>query len=480
MEEDIMAASSDLVTVLRGWGQLKANDSGWATFDGRYASYPRFKREWMAYRETYHSMVNDDLAAKTLREKCVKGDALRMVSHLDDLREIWDTLDTCFERPEKYMEEALQPIVEFRKYKAADSSAVREFYSVLRVAIKGARSIGRQSLLINDQTVPQIMGKMPYADWKEWATKRPEWMREDMGLTFEKFVERKWKDALNVAAAEPQPWGSEREKAVTAKAATEKAPQGHKGTNKMTGIVNVVNQQPPHRALSPTWEASNWTWRKCRAQAQIGCDGNHVVLQCARLRKLGLSERRWVLERSGLCMYCLKHAAELECYSQEGLSKPRCQQPECGGEHSTGAHTLLGEVDASVNLVTGEDCDSEEDEEWWVNTVRVEGEGEDPAELESSESGEHRGEADRYCISACKRKGDSGLEGELEYCTSVTRLSLQIQTSAKRTEGGPWDPESPAQRRMRRKSSTSSACLKASPSGAGREGKKPRPGSGLR
>jgi hypothetical protein len=31
----------------------------------------------------------------------VKGDALRMVSHLDDLQEIWDTLDTCLERPKK-------------------------------------------------------------------------------------------------------------------------------------------------------------------------------------------------------------------------------------------------------------------------------------------------------------------------------------------------------------------------------------------
>ncbi len=141
-----------LVDVLRGWGQLKANDSGWLTFDGRNASYPRFKKEWTAYREMYHSVVNDDLAAKTLREKCVKGDALRMVSHLDDLQKIWDTLDTCFERPEKYMEEALRPIVEFRKYKAADSYAVREFYSLLRAAIKGAKGIGRLSLLMNSDS----------------------------------------------------------------------------------------------------------------------------------------------------------------------------------------------------------------------------------------------------------------------------------------------------------------------------------------
>ncbi len=48
-------------------------------------------------------------------------------SHLNDLQEIWETLDTCFERPEKYMEEVLRPIVEFRRYMVADSAAVREF-----------------------------------------------------------------------------------------------------------------------------------------------------------------------------------------------------------------------------------------------------------------------------------------------------------------------------------------------------------------
>jgi hypothetical protein len=162
----------------------------------------------------------------------------------------------CFERPEKYIEKALRPIVEFRKYKAADSSAVGEFYSVLRAEIKGAKSIGRLSLLINDQTVPRIMSKMPYADWKEWATKRPEYLREDLGPTFEKFVEQKRQDSLNVAAAEPHTWGPEREKTVTAKGAAEKASQGHKGTNKTTGIVNVVNQQPltghaPQRGRRP-------------------------------------------------------------------------------------------------------------------------------------------------------------------------------------------------------------------------------------
>ncbi len=92
----------------------------------------------MAYRETYHSIVNDDLGAKTFWEKCMKGDTWKMVGHLEDLKEIWDTLDTCYKRPQKYMEEALKPILEFRKYRVYDNNAVREFYSTLQAAKKKA------------------------------------------------------------------------------------------------------------------------------------------------------------------------------------------------------------------------------------------------------------------------------------------------------------------------------------------------------
>jgi hypothetical protein len=101
--------------------------------------------------------------------------------------------------------------------------------------------------------------------------------------------------------------------------------------------------------------------------------------------------------------------------AKEARQSPRCPRPECGGGHTTGAHELLGEADASINLVAGEDCDSDEDEEWWVNTVRVEEEGEDLEEPEDSELEESGGKADEYCMSTCMRKDDSGLEDELEY-----------------------------------------------------------------
>jgi hypothetical protein len=314
-------------------------------------SYPRFKKEWVAYRLTYHSAVSDDLAARTLRDKCLKGEALQMVSHLDDLREMWETLSTCYERPGKYAEEALKPIVEFRRYKVFDSAAVREFYSLVRAAIKGARKIGRIELLVNDQTIPRIMSKMPPFDWKEWATKSPDWAGQDAYLAFEDFIERKWQDAINIAAAEPTSWRDEGENAGGRMRMAEKAGGGEKGAMKLTGAVNVVEQEESPRSPSPQWSLS--FKKKCRARNLIGCDGNHVILQCKKLLGMRLEERREIVERSGLCTYCLRHAAELECYAKGGLSKPRCTRPGCDGEHASGLHALMGEADAEVNLVAG-------------------------------------------------------------------------------------------------------------------------------
>jgi hypothetical protein len=86
---------------------------------------------------------------------------------------------------------------------------------------------------------------MSYTDWKDWATRRPEWMQEDLGSAFEEFVERKWQDALNIATAEPLSWGMEREKTNPGKGTIDKTAHTNKGVPKVSGAVNVVSQQSP-------------------------------------------------------------------------------------------------------------------------------------------------------------------------------------------------------------------------------------------
>jgi hypothetical protein len=66
-------------------------------------------------------------------------------------------LDTSFDRPEKFIAEALEPVIKFKIYKAFDNSAIREFYSLLRAAMMGARKAGLLHRLVNDQALPSIL-----------------------------------------------------------------------------------------------------------------------------------------------------------------------------------------------------------------------------------------------------------------------------------------------------------------------------------
>jgi hypothetical protein len=240
-------------------------------------------------------------------------------------------------------------------------------------------------------------------------------MQQDVATTFERFVEKKWQDALNVAAAEPAFWGMGREKSVPSGGAPDRATLAGKGTLKITGAMNVVEQETPSRPHSPSWDVS--LGRKCRARNLIDCRGDHVLLQCSKLLSMGLNERKEVLERSGLCLFCLKHAAELECYGRGGLSKPRCTQAGCDGEHTPSVHRLVGEESAGVNFVVEieSELEEDEDEEWWVGTVGVMEVREDK-EGASEEVGESEPEEGAHLpASSCARRSDSGLESEPEH-----------------------------------------------------------------
>jgi hypothetical protein len=204
----IKGAGGELSVLMRGMMNAQANDSGWPTFSGKYVEYPRFRKEWWAYRQTYQGHVRDELVCRSLKERILANHVRLQVNDIDDLREAWNTLDTCFDRPEKYISEALDPVVKFRSYKVFDNGAIREFYSILRAAMMGARKAGLLGRLVNDQTLPGILAKMPPTDWRQWAKERPAWMREAIEEAFWNFVDQKWRDALNVAAAEPPAWGA--------------------------------------------------------------------------------------------------------------------------------------------------------------------------------------------------------------------------------------------------------------------------------
>jgi hypothetical protein len=62
-------ASSKLTALMQGLMGAQANDSRWPTFSGKYVEYPRFRKEWWAYRQTYHGHLRDEFVCRSLKGK---------------------------------------------------------------------------------------------------------------------------------------------------------------------------------------------------------------------------------------------------------------------------------------------------------------------------------------------------------------------------------------------------------------------------
>jgi hypothetical protein len=58
------------------------------------------------YRRTFHGHMCDKLVCRALKKKSLTGSAQAMVNDIEELQEVWDMLDTCFDCPEKYIVEA--------------------------------------------------------------------------------------------------------------------------------------------------------------------------------------------------------------------------------------------------------------------------------------------------------------------------------------------------------------------------------------
>ncbi len=76
----------ELSALMRGLMNAQANDNGWPTFSGKYVEYPRFRKEWWAYRQTYHGHVLDELVCRSLKEKSLASNVRMMVNDIDDLK----------------------------------------------------------------------------------------------------------------------------------------------------------------------------------------------------------------------------------------------------------------------------------------------------------------------------------------------------------------------------------------------------------
>ncbi len=388
--------------------------------------------------------VRDELVCRSLKDRSLASNVKMLVNDIDDLREAWNTLDTCFDRPEKYIAEALDPVVKFRTYRAFDNVAIREFYSLLRAAMMEARKAGLLHRLVNDQTLPSILAKMPPTDWRQWAREWPTWMREAIEEAFWNFVDQKWRDALNVAAAEPPSWGT---------GSGRGAPQEGDKRGGMAEAKKLAHASEHVTGLNGKRHRQGDSGRRCIFAEVMGCQGMHPPWHCKVFGKIQAKEREKIIEDNQLCPFCLLHDKAKPCGAKQRPVNPACHVPNCKGKHIQKLHELLKDVfkeENQVHLVQGGD-EWEESKEAWdvdegeeamiVGTIQREDDcsWQDASKswLEQDEEKEDGTYQVGTCQGACRPPPEAGGK----QCSAVMRPPKEEDEDAETAEDRWWTPE---------------------------------------
>ncbi len=150
---------------------------------------------------------------------------------------------------------------------------------------------------------------------------RPKWMREAIEEAFWNFIDQKWRDALNVEAAEPPSWGSGGGKSAPQEG--EKKGGAAEAKKPTRAAVHVTG-------LDGKRQRQGDSGRTCMFKDVMGCQGTHPPWHCKVFGKLPAKERERIIEDNRLCPFCLLHdKAKLDLTSSRMCSGRRTRFTWC-------------------------------------------------------------------------------------------------------------------------------------------------------
>jgi hypothetical protein len=121
--------------------------------------------------------------------------------------------------------------------------------------------------------------------------------------------------------------------------------KGSEAVMKGEGDKQVARRAPPagvHVAMVDNYQAApSRAPKKCKFAELAGCTGSVAV---QGLWRQDSEERDRIITNNKLCMFCLLHSSDEECFSKTNKIKPVCMEHECKGQHIKWLHKMLREL----------------------------------------------------------------------------------------------------------------------------------------
>ena len=111
------------------------------TFGDSYRTSPRFRKDVEAFLGDFYAPALERTGVSELKQKCFSQQTLRKVENCETVSAIIEILAECYCRPDRFVDEVLEPIRAMRVTQDFDNIALELFYSGVMKMCADAREL---------------------------------------------------------------------------------------------------------------------------------------------------------------------------------------------------------------------------------------------------------------------------------------------------------------------------------------------------
>ena len=99
------------------------------TFWDSYRTFPRFCKDVEAFLGDFFARASERMRVAEVKQKCFTSQTLKKVENCESVSAIMEILAECYCRPDRFVDEVLEPIRATRVIQDFDNIALKLFYS---------------------------------------------------------------------------------------------------------------------------------------------------------------------------------------------------------------------------------------------------------------------------------------------------------------------------------------------------------------
>jgi len=179
--------------------EAENNSKGWPKFDGKILSYPTWKRAWKKHHENVYPGLTVETLKRVLEEKCLPEEVKDRITFKETMEEVWKFLDITYLRPDQYIADLMEPIVNTKELSERDYKGLERNLELLLHTFERAREDGVLDRVMHVNTLRQMYEKWPQDEKVKWWRTTAGVPLQEQPQQFWEYVQQQHRQVIAVA-----------------------------------------------------------------------------------------------------------------------------------------------------------------------------------------------------------------------------------------------------------------------------------------